>query len=99
MRYVGRGRGYAYGLVDGACKVVNVRFEVKGAGPVVSTRVQRVFGRSGPQVVCAPLTGLRAGASYKVRLVSSPKGGVRGAQRTFRLAKAPAKILPQAGCR
>ena len=99
VRYIGRGRGYAYGLVDGACKVVNVRFEVKGSGPVVSTRVQRVFGRSGPQVVCTPLTGLRAGASYKVRVVSSPKGGARGAQRTFRLAKPTGKVLPQAGCR
>jgi hypothetical protein len=76
-----------------------VRFEVKGSGPVVSTRVQRVFGRSGPQVVCAPLTGLRAGASYRVRVVSSPKGGVRGGQRTFRLAKPTGKVLPQAGCR
>jgi uncharacterized delta-60 repeat protein len=98
-RYIGRGRGYAYGLVDGGCKVVNVRFTVKSRGPVVSTRVQRVFGRSGPQVVCTPLTGVRAGVSYKIRLEASPKGGARGAQRTIRLAKATGKVLPQRGCR
>jgi uncharacterized delta-60 repeat protein len=98
-RYVGRGRGYAYGFVDGGCKVVNVRFAVKGPGPLVSTRVQRVFGRSGPQVVCAPLSGLRMGATYKIRLEASPKGGARGAQRTLRVAKPAGKVLPQEGCR
>ena len=88
-----------YGLVDGACKVVNVRFSVKGDGPVVSTRVQRVFGRSGPQVVCSPLRGLRMGATYRIRLESSPKGGATGAQRTLRIAKPAGKVLPQEGCR
>ena len=97
-RYTGRGRGYAYGLVDGACKVVNVRFTVKGSGPIVSTRVQRIFGRSGPQVVCAPLSGLRMGATYKVRLESSPKGGARGAQRTLRVAKPTGSVRVQEGC-
>src|SRR5204863_496634 len=98
-RYIGRGRGYAYGLVDGACKVVNVRFSVKGAGPIVTTRVQRIFGRSGPQVVCAPLSGLRMGATYKIRLEASPKGGARGVQRTLRIAKPSGKVLTQSGCR
>ncbi len=98
-RYIGRGRAYVYGLVDGACKVVNVRFSVKGDGPVVSTRVQRVFGRSGPQVVCSPLRGLRMGATYRIRLESSPKGGATGAQRTLRIAKPTGKVLPQEGCR
>lgn len=97
-RYVGRGRGYAYGLVDGACRVVNARFAVKGSGPVVSTRVQRVFGRSGPQVICAPLTGLRMGATYKIRLESSPRGGARGAVRTLRVARPAAKVFAQQGC-
>jgi uncharacterized delta-60 repeat protein len=97
-RYIGRTRGYVYGLVDGACKTVNVRFSVKGAGPVVSTVVQRVFARSGPQVVCAPLRGLRQGATYKVRLEASPKGGVSGGQRTLHVARPAGKILPQEGC-
>ena len=77
-RYIGRGKGYAYALVDGGCAVVNVRFTVKGSGPVVSTRVQRVFGGSGPQVVCAPLSGLRMGARYTIRVEASPKGGAVG---------------------
>lgn len=98
-RYTGRGRGYAYGLVDGGCATVNVRFQVKGAGPVVATRVQRIFGRSGPRVVCAPLTGLRRGATYKIRLEASPRGGTRGAVRTLRIAKPNAKALFQGGCR
>jgi uncharacterized delta-60 repeat protein len=98
-RYVGRGRAYIYGLVDGACNVVNVRFTVKGAGPIVSTRVQRVFGRPGPQVVCAPLAGLRMGGTYKFRLEASPKGGARGAQRTLRVARPAGTVLPQEGCR
>ncbi len=98
-RYAGRGRGYAYGLVDGGCKVANVRFTVTGSGPAVSTRVQRVLGRSGPQVLCAPLRGLRSGARYRIRLESSPKGGPRGAQRTLRVAKVTGKVLAQAGCR
>ncbi len=98
-RYTGRGRGYAYGLVDGGCKVVNVRFSVKGPGPVVATRVQRVFGRSGPQVVCAPLTGLRMGTTYKIRLEASPRGGARGAVRTLRIAKPAGKVLAQRGCK
>ena len=75
-----------------------MRFSVKGTGPVVSTRVQRVFGRSGPQVVCAPLSGLRMGATYKIRLEASPKGGARGAQRTLRIAKPTGKVLTQQGC-
>jgi hypothetical protein len=98
-RYVGRTRGYVYGLVDGACKTINVRFSVKGAGPVQSTRVQRVFARSGPQVVCAPLRALRPGGAYKVRLEASPKGGAHGATRTLRVAKPTAKVLAQQGCR
>jgi len=98
-RHTGRGRGYAYGLVDGACEVVNVRFSIKGAGPIVSTRVQRVFGRSGPQVVCAPLTGLRMGTTYKVRMEASPKGSGRGAQRLLRIAKPTGRVLTQSGCR
>ena len=98
-RYVGRGRGYAYGLVDGACRVVNVRFSIKGSGPIVTTRVQRIFGRSGPQVVCAPLSGLRMGATYTIRLEASPKGGARGAARTLRIAKPSGKVLAQSGCR
>jgi uncharacterized delta-60 repeat protein len=97
-RYVGRGRGFAYGLVDGACKVVNARFTIKGTGPIVSTRVQRVFGRSGPQVICAPLTGLRMGVTYKIRLEASPKGGARGAARALRAAKPSGKVLTQHGC-
>jgi uncharacterized delta-60 repeat protein len=98
-RYAGRTRGYVYGLVDGGCKTVDVRFSVKGAGPILSTGVQRVFGRSGPQVVCAPLRGLRPGGTYKVRLEAAPKGGARGPQRTLRVAKPAGKVLPQGGCR
>ena len=97
-RYIGRGRGYAFGLVDGACKVVNARFEIKGAGPVASTRVQRVFGRFGPQVICTPLSGLRMGATYEIRLESSPRGGPRGAARTLKIEKPTGSVLPQQGC-
>jgi hypothetical protein len=97
-RYVGRGRGYAYGIVDGACKVVNARFTVKGSGPIETTRVQRVFGRTGPQVVCAPLTGLRMGATYKIRLEASPKGGARGAKQTLTIRKPAGRVLAQQGC-
>jgi len=97
-RYVGRGRGFAYGVVDGGCRVVNARFTVKGTGPIASTRVQRVFGRTGPLVICAPLTGLRMGATYKVRLDASPKGGARGEVRTLKVTKPAGSALTQQGC-
>ena len=83
-------------------KTVNVRFSVKGSGKgsgaLVSTRVQRVFGRSGPQVVCTPLSGLRPGATYKIRIESSPRG-VFGGTRTLKIAPPTGKVLPQEGCR
>jgi uncharacterized delta-60 repeat protein len=99
-RYTGNGRGFAYARVDGGCRAVNVRFSVKPqTGATIATRVQRVFGRSGPQVVCAPLSGLRQKGSYHIRIEASPKGGARGAVRTLKVAKPTSKILPQEGCR
>lgn len=100
-RYVGKGRGYAYGLVDGRCRAVVVRFELRGpGGRVVRTAVQRVLASGGPQVVCAPLRGLRPGARYRVRVAASAGGGAHGAQRALRAAVSGVpRALPQDGCR
>ncbi len=102
-RYIGGGRGFAYGLVDGPCATANLRFTVRPAsGRTVSTRVQRVPGRYGPQVVCAPLKGLRAGATYRIRITTSPAGGARsarGAERVLRAVRTTRrKAPPQEGC-
>ena len=84
-RYGGHGRGYAYGLVDGRCAAVDVRFTVRPAsGRVLRTAVRHVFGRSGPQVVCAPLHGLRPGGRYRIRIAVTKKGGAHGAERVLR---------------
>ena len=66
---------------------------IGGRGRVVSTRVQRVFGRSGPQVVCAPLSGLRAG---RLPLCGSRprRGAARGASRVLRVPRAAPGALP-----
>jgi uncharacterized delta-60 repeat protein len=97
-RYVGRGRGYAYGLVDGRCSRADVRFVVTGPGERrVKTLVQHVPGRYGPQVVCLTLTGLRPGARYDVRLVTSPASAARGAKRVLR-AVVSGRPRPQEGC-
>jgi hypothetical protein len=100
-RYVGKGRGYAYGLVDGRCRAVVVRFEVVGpGGRVVRTAVQRVLAAGGPQVVCAPLRGLRPGGRYRVRVATSARGGAHGARRALRaVGGTAARALPQDGCR
>ncbi|MEA2221030.1 MAG: hypothetical protein QOJ35_3656, partial [Solirubrobacteraceae bacterium] len=98
-RSIGRGRGYAYGLVDGGCRAVDVRFTVRGAsGPAVSTHVQRVLGRFGPQVVCAPLRGLRVGGRYRIRIEASPRGGAHGASRVLRVPARAGRALAQEGC-
>ena len=102
-RYTGRGRGYAYGLVDGSCAPASVRFTIAPpAGRSVSTRVQRVAGRFGPQVVCAPLTNLRPDARYRIRITTAPAGGARGArgaERVLRAARTSRRKAPvQEGC-
>jgi uncharacterized delta-60 repeat protein len=98
-RYTGHGRGYAYGLVDDGCSSVNVRFAVRSAsGRTVRTKVQRVFARGGPQVVCAPLQGLRPGGRYRVR-VATTAHGAHGADRVLRAVKPNhRKALAQDGC-
>ncbi|HEY1538183.1 MAG TPA: hypothetical protein VGF63_02215 [Solirubrobacteraceae bacterium] len=98
-RYTGHGRGYAYGLVDDGCSSVNVRFSMRSAsGRTVKTNVQRVFGRGGPQVVCAPVKGLRPGGRYRIR-VATTAGGPHGADRVLRAVKLNhRKVLAQEGC-
>ncbi len=97
-RYSGRGRGYAYGLVDGRCAAVDVRFTVRPAsGRTLTTAVRRVFGRSGPRVVCAPLRGLRPGARYRIRITATK--GAHGAERVLRALKQGRGETPaQEGC-
>lgn len=96
--YRGKGRGYAYGLVDGHCRATVVRFEVIAPdGRTVRTAVQRVLAAPGPQVVCAALLGLRPGGRYRVRIASSATSGPRGARRVLR-AVASRRALPQEGC-
>jgi hypothetical protein len=98
-RYAGHGRGYAYGLVDGGCSRVNVRFTVAGpGGRTVATTVQRVSGRYGPQVVCAALKGRRAGGRYAIRIVTSPASRARGAPRPLRASGPPRTVRRQEGC-
>lgn len=98
-QYSGRGRGYAYGLVDGNCRATVVRFEVIAPdGRTVRTAVQRVLAAPGPQVVCAPLRGLRPGGRYRIRIASSGKGGPHGARRALRAVASGGRALPQEGC-
>jgi uncharacterized delta-60 repeat protein len=97
-RYAGRGRGYAYGHVDGGCEAVNARFTIKPPkGRVVSTKLQLIPGRYGPQVICAPLRGLRSGARYRIR-IASPAGGPVGDEVVFRALKPARRARPQRGC-
>ena len=97
-RYVGRGRGYAYGLVDGGCRTVKVRFVVTPRrGREISTRLQTVFGRVGSQVVCAPLRGLRPGARYTLRIAGAG-GRPRGERRVLRAISPSRRALAQEGC-
>ncbi len=99
VRYTGRGRGYAYGLVDGGCAAVNLRFTIRLArGGTVATKLQLVGGRYGPQVVCAPLKGLRPGARYRIRL-TSPAGGPGGDETAFRPLNPARMAWPQHGCK
>lgn len=98
-RYVGRGRGYAYGLVDPRCRAAQVRFEVSSPGrPTVRTAVQRVSAAA-PQVVCAPVRGLRPGGHYFVRVVTTTRGKVGGGRRALRAVASGARALAQEGCR
>ncbi len=98
-RYRGRGRGYAYGLVDGHCRTATVRFEVTGPdGQVVRTAVQRVPGASGPQVVCAPLRGLRPGSTYRIRIAGSARGAPRAGRRLLRAVAPGGPVFAQEGC-
>jgi|GEM_PF-6022668 len=100
-RYVGRGRGYAYGLVDARCSSASVRFVAsagKGGGRPITTRLQRVWGAYGRQVVCAPLRGLRPGRTYRVRIDSTATHGPVGGQRTLRAVPTGRRALAQDGC-
>jgi uncharacterized delta-60 repeat protein len=95
----GRGRGYAYGLVDGHCRAVTVHFEVTSpAGRTVRTAVQRVLAAPGPQVVCTPLRGLRPGVRYGIRVASSARGGAHAARRVLRATASGTRTLSQEGC-
>ncbi len=97
-RFVGRGRGLAYALVDGRCSAVDVRFAIKAGGRTIRTVVRRVFGRSGPQVVCAPLRGLRAGVRYGIRIVAA-RGAAHGGEQVLRATRrGSAKAPTQDGC-
>jgi uncharacterized delta-60 repeat protein len=98
-RYGGGGRGYAYGLIDNPCRSEVVRFRVTPrSGRSVLTRARFASGRYGPQVVCARLTGLRRGASYRVRFETTQRDGRRGAQRVLRATGPRRAALPQGGC-
>jgi hypothetical protein len=98
-RYAGRGRGYAYGLVDGGCSTADVRFAVTGpSGRTSATASRHVFGRWGPQVVCAPLRGLRPGGRYRIRIVGSHRGEPRGKQRLLRAVAPSRRSSAQEGC-
>ncbi|HUR85013.1 MAG TPA: hypothetical protein VMY78_06680 [Solirubrobacteraceae bacterium] len=95
----GRGRGYAYGLVDGGCRATPVRFELSGPdGRVRRTAVQRVLAAGGPQVVCARLRGLRSGRRYRVRVAATGAAGPRGAWRSFRAGPITGPQRVQEGC-
>jgi uncharacterized delta-60 repeat protein len=97
--YGGKGRGYGYGLVDGRCRALTVRFEVSAPGRrTVRTVVQRVAASPGPQVVCAPLRGLRPGVRYFVRVVAPAGAGAGGGRRALRAVARGARLLPQEGC-
>ena len=97
-RYGGHGRGYAYGLVDGGCRSVRVRFVVTPPrGKAISTGLQSVPGRLGPQVVCARLRGLRPGARYTLRIAGAGRVA-SGPQRVLRAVSRPRRTLPQEGC-
>ncbi|HEV7804732.1 MAG TPA: hypothetical protein VGO80_02855, partial [Solirubrobacteraceae bacterium] len=91
-----------YGLVDGGCSSLDVRFTVAVAvgagGHTVRTKVQRVFGRHGPQVVCARLRGLRAGGRYSIRLTTSRAGVSRAARRVLRAVASGRRPRAQEGC-
>ncbi|MDX6679389.1 MAG: hypothetical protein QOE31_3441 [Solirubrobacteraceae bacterium] len=98
-RYTGRGRGYAYGVVDSRCSPVDVRFTIAGPnGRTVKTPVQRVRRRYGSQVVCATLTGLRPGRRYAIRVVSAAGARAHGAQRTLRALAPGRRGRAQEGC-
>jgi uncharacterized delta-60 repeat protein len=98
-RYAGNGRGYAYGLVDGGCSAVDVRFTVEGhSGRAGATAIRRVPGRFGPQVACAPLRGLRPGGRYRIRIVGARARGVRGQPRLLRAVKLRRAAAAQEGC-
>jgi uncharacterized delta-60 repeat protein len=98
-RYRGKGRGYAYGLVDGNCRATIVRFEVSAPnGRTTRTAVQRVPAAAGPQVVCAPLRGLRPGGSYRIRIATSANAGPHGARRVLRAVASGGRGLAQEGC-
>ncbi len=95
--YGGSRGSYAYGVVDGNCRALTVRFEVTGpGGRTVRTAVQRVLAAPGPQTVCSPLRGLRRGARYRIRVVVA--GGARGARRSLRAVARSARSLQQDGC-
>jgi len=101
-RYAGGGRGYAYGLVDGGCATTRVRFELpRPDGRRVLTKVQQISARFGPQVVCAPLSNLRPGASHRVRIATAPGAARRasGVWRVVRAQRASRRAPAQEGCR
>ena len=100
-RYIGRGRGYAYGLVDARCGSARVRFVAsagKGGGRPIATRLQRVYGAYGRQVVCAPLRGLKPGRTYRVRIDSTATRGPVGGERVLRAVASGRAGLAQEGC-
>ena len=100
-RYVGRGRGYAFGLVDARCSSATVRFVAtpsKGGARVISTRPQRVSGAYGRQIVCAPLHGLHPGLAYSVRIESAAPRGPVGGDRTMKAVASRRSALAQDGC-
>jgi uncharacterized delta-60 repeat protein len=97
-RYAGRGRGYAYGQVEGGCEAVAARFLLtRPHGRMVLTKLRLIPGRAGPQVICAPLTNLRPGVRYRIR-ISSPAGGPQGNEVVLRAVKPAGKALAQEGC-
>ncbi len=101
-RYLGQGRAVVYGAVLANCSAAGVRFVASpaarrggGAARPIVTRLQRVSGAYGLQVVCARISGLRPGRTYRVRNDSRQTRGTVGGTRTLRAL--PTGRSPPAG--
>ncbi len=102
-RYLGRGRAVIYGAVLANCSSATVRFVAsprprRAPARAITTRLQRVSGAFGIQVVCATVRGLRPGRAYRVRIDSPQTRGPVGGTRLLRAVAAGRRAFPQEGC-